>query len=110
MRARIITEDGRTVEGILVTPKNARIVNAFQHDVLNESTNQYFTCIEAAALVAYVMKLLEEPEETKKLVPGWNIPLIPEEEETNPAADGVLEESDLDTIVGTPITEVDMPF
>jgi hypothetical protein len=64
MKARIIAEDGRIVEGILVTPKNTRIVNAFQRDVLNESTNQYFTCVEAAALVAYVLKLLEEPEET----------------------------------------------
>lgn len=68
MKARIIAEDGRIVEGILVTPKNARIVNAFQPVVLNESTNRYFTYVEAVTLLAYVLKLLEEPEEPEETV------------------------------------------
>ena len=63
MKAKIIDEDGRIVEGILVTPKNARIVNAFQNETLQAETSLYFTHVETAALMAYVLKLLEEPEE-----------------------------------------------
>lgn len=63
-KARVVTEPGTVAEGILVTPKNERFVRAFERDVLNASTNQYYTTSEAASVMAYVLSLLEEPEET----------------------------------------------
>ena len=64
IKARVVTELGTVVEGILVTPKNERFVRAFERDVLNTSTSQYYTISEAASVLAYVLSLLEEPEET----------------------------------------------
>lgn len=64
MKVKIVSGDGELVEGILITPENERIVNAFKRDVLNSATREYFTVNETAAVLAYVLRLLEEPEET----------------------------------------------